>query len=786
MADIFVKDPQTGRTVRADPRAARQLLEEGGKLATEQEAKQSATAQQNLDRAAALGPIAPVTTGLASGLTLGLGPAAAVKLGITDAGLMRGLEVQPGYTASEVAGTLLPAALSGGESLLLRGGAAGAERAAAGAAAEGGMSALGKLARVATPAGWVGEAGALAEAGVSKLLPELAGMGSIAKPAIELAARGSVEGALINMAHTASSSVIKDKDLTVEAMISSGVDGGLMGGLLGGGIGAASGLAGAARRGGGAVGDAIAAKRVASKVGEADADAAIVMRRLGATPTDVTEATSGGNRAIDAVKGYRRVLTEEGETFKSSTPAIREASERTAKRSQLIMDDVAENLQKNHAWSAPDGRRIFSEIHKDIDMAYGMSAEADYAHRLVRRYERSMLKYEPGLPGEAPTYKLNQWGDWFKTIDQMGATAKVEGVMGDVSSRIRDVISRELRGSMASVDADLAEQYWAARANKAVSEHLAEMTGKKMGQELSQQGLKFGFGDVNTIAWATLGGHPLGGLALVAGKHALKRMGRVVERYEAEAAYRSMFGAEAAGAVAETRKRMSSSVRGFLEQSPAKAVRPAERRKKLTAKEVEEREKIDAELTSNFHEARVREFAADMAKMGHPDLADKFMFQYLNAKRYMDGVAPPQKKGLGLTKDPIKGMPSLEQLKRHRISGYIRNPVDTLLGGLEDGTISSEAVKAVKSVYPRLHQELVQTVAYEIQGLQAKGKYVNAEQEARLAILLDAPISDVYQSDFINEVQAFHTVSAQPKPPSGGGGGAPAGADLKTPLQMAT
>ena len=780
MADIYVKDPYTGRTVRTDEVGARQSLQIGGQLASRSDAEASAEAEANLKKAAELGLPGQAAAGIASGLTLGLGPALAANQGWVDPGMIRALQTTPGYMTGDVAGMLAPAVFSGGESLLLRGGAAAAETAAEQSITR---RALSVAARALTPAGIVTEAGSLAEAGMRGLLPEMAGLGSIAKGSLELAARGATEGAMVNMAHTASNSVIKDYPLTWQSIAASGVDGALLGGLVGGGLGALGRVANVTRDGGESVAEVMAARKLkaspgaAEAVGEKDYYSSIAARRVGATPGDLADMVKG--EGVPAtVEGWKRVLSQEGESFRSSTPAIRDASVRAAQKYESAMDDIVQRFQKEHASSVPDARRIFNEIRKEVDIAYGASVEADFADRMVAETEQSMLR-----GGE------KKWSDWTKSIDQLGKQAKSAGEGGNVTRRIRDVMAREVRASMASADADMAEQFWAAKSGKVLADQMADMSGRKIGEELSKAGMTFGWGDANTMAWSTLGGHPMAGLGVVLGKHALRRLGRTVERYEAEAAYRLAFGAEASGAVATVRKRTSDSVRKFLSgttSNVAKVAAPGQKKKALTTEEVRKRAEADAELTSNFHEQRVKEFAKDMSQMGHPDLAQQAVLQYLRAKAYYNAVSVPVGAGkVSFTREPVKAMPSMQELKRHRVSSAIRSPLDTVLGGLEDGSLSPETVKAVKYVYPELHQQMVMTTMGEIQAMRAQGKYVDANQEAQLAVLFDAAISPVYEKRFIDSVQATHA-APQGQPPQPPHGGPTLSDSLKTPLQMAT
>lgn len=168
--------------------------------------------------------------GVGRGLTLGLSDQALTKTGlISPEYLQKQEEYNPeAGVAGEVAGAVLPAVLSGGESLAAK-------------------------ALQYTPAGLVGAAGKAVSA-ASAPLAEMAGskvVSPIAQKAIakatELGLGSAAEGALYGGGKAVSESAIQNKPLTAEALLSDmgtgALVGGLTGGVLGGGIEAGGELA---------------------------------------------------------------------------------------------------------------------------------------------------------------------------------------------------------------------------------------------------------------------------------------------------------------------------------------------------------------------------------------------------------------------------------------------------------------------------------------------------------------------------------------------------------------
>ena len=111
-----------GATWAADENNARALKQAGGKFISPQEAQHSSEAVRDLSYVDEnWGTAGKLGMGLASGLTLGMGPQRAAGQGFIDPGHLGAAQESGAYLAGDVAGTALPALFSGGESVLGRG-----------------------------------------------------------------------------------------------------------------------------------------------------------------------------------------------------------------------------------------------------------------------------------------------------------------------------------------------------------------------------------------------------------------------------------------------------------------------------------------------------------------------------------------------------------------------------------------------------------------------------------------------------------------------------------------
>jgi hypothetical protein len=98
----------------------------------------------------------------------------------------------------------------------------------------------------------------------------------------------------------------------------------------------------------------------------------------------------------------------------------------------------------------------------------------------------------------------------------------------------------------------------------------------------------------------------------------------------------------------------------------------------------------------------------------------------------------------------------------------MRDPVGTIVEGLEKGNLSRDAVDAIKYVMPDLHQDLVMRAAQAATEMRQAGKFLPADKLALLGVALDHPVDSKLSDEFINEIQMAHAANRKPADQQGG------------------
>ncbi len=778
------------------------------------------------------GTVGKALAGVGGGLTLGLGPAAAVGLG-ADPGDIEALQETGAYKAGDIAGMIAPAFLSGGESL----------------AAEGAVTGRGAVARALglTPAGMLGRAGTAAESFAGRLLPEAGVLGKLARPSFQMAARGAIEGALVNLAHTASDSIIQDKPLTWAAIAASGVDGALLGGLAGGALGAVgAGLGTTADAVGGFAGGrggTTSAAKVARRLGAGSKELSAMGEDAGTEALRPFAEGAGKELetgVIGSVKRYADVIKAGGASIGSDTPAVLRAAKQTAADAQTTSSGVIHTLDNEAPNMVPDIGRVEGRIHTDLQVKYGGSEDIAYKKvlaslerpapkpptspkyrpvgnapkdtytefnkRLADEYNSSLDTFDEALKEHNATPKLRfgdagTWKSWEDSRAQLAGFVKnSSGLEQDVYRTALNAMDSEIRMSMEAASDSigkpgLSQTYHGALMTKSIADELTDMIGVKAGKESLVNPLHLNGGDVGSMAYSTMFGHPFGGAVIVAGKHIVQHLQRKIEPWMAESAYRSMLGASAGAATTSVGNRMSGAVKKFLSTAPRLAAEASSSSHKpvdginYSRKNYESSLAATEKLISDTHRTKVQEFAAQLAQMGHPQMADEAAQQYQRATEYLNYNKPMSTKlkqagQMGKIPTPV-GL-TTKEMKFLRIDRAIKNPL-SLLDDLENGNLSREAVKAVKYVYPPLHEDLVFRAAQEMLAVKEEGKFVPADKLAMLGTVLDSPIDSKLEKPYIDAIQSALATNAQPQP---GDKSAPAPAPVisetstyQTPLQ---
>ncbi len=783
-----------GRAWKSNPEQADAYASDGAKVISKEEALTNTRAlddlsyvDQNWGTAGKLGQ------GVISGLSLGLIP------GVGDPNHILAAQTSPWYTAGDIAGTVLPSLLSGGESNFLR------------------MS----------PAGMLEGAGSTTEKLVGRLLGENTGvLGRTAMTPAKMAARGAVEGAAITLGHSIGTGQITNAPLSGESMLAAGLDGALMGGLIGGSLGTVGSLGSLAVNGLG--------KAAKDAVGRSGAREGLWAKRLNLGTEDVLEAKAGAG--MDSLAGKVQEGLEKG-----GTGARIGSSDETLQKGFKVSKDVYTKeeletlaaLDKQASHLTPDFEHRMTARLDEIVASRG-PAEAEAVQKTIQKVKdqldtaipkqvlegvkvptkkiaagtdgpmhlREVARTEPGyeIPGmtvpsstEAPT-----WSSWAKNRDFIA-----KDLTGNPLKReIMSAIDSEIRSSMEAADAipgleGVSGKYASAKAGAALMGMLEESVGKKAAQKLMSTTPGITAGDLGRAA---MFGAVLQNPIAAAGWLAQKGLGRAVtERFEpalAQMAFDMSVGQKATAATSQVRERIGTSIKAFF-KAPTKGaqtysaesyIRP--KTDQLTREKYEKLASKAEQLVSSNHQDRVNRYAEALASSGYQDLAKSILETNARAVNYTLYNMPARQgtKALGsMRKQPSSHVPTLKEYGFTKKVGGIFNPA-SVLDDLENGTLSREKVAAVKYVYPEIHTEICQAVGTEIYNKKMAGEFMPMSKIAGLGILLDSPVDSTLTADYIGAVQiALTSPPAEQQDPVGQASGqsAPMSQDLMTPLQKA-
>lgn len=760
------------KEVASDADQVTRLQSEGRQFVGEDYARQAAdrdAAQQ--EAAGRWGTVPSAAMGFGSGLTLGLGPAAAASITslidpATGQAAKRDLQALSGTTpffAGEVAGMLAPLVFTAGEAGVARAG-------------------IGSLAR-ATPAGLLGEAGGFAERLALRALPETtSALGSVGRGALGLAARGAAEGAILDVSHNIGKGLINDAPLTAQSLVASGAEGALLGGLLGGALG---GLSSGLGKGLEAVSEKIGGK-VASG-GEAT-----VLKRLGATATDVQKLTEeqGVREALKDINDL--MLKPAGESFASSTNKINKVATESAESFRKVQQDLFTTLQKEAPQLVPDMGRIQARLTQEAVLPFQGTLSAQAVEKAVGRLESKLV----GLGETTGTQSYGTWKAWMDARAQIAEAGKLVGnptVSADLKSKILGVFDSELNAAIEDAgkfigNGGLAKQLQAARAGERLAEHLADMTAAKAASEAlagSEKSL-FQSGDLGNVGLSAMMGHPIAGLGMLATKGLGRMFQEAVTPQIAQKAYELSVGAKAAGSVSTVKDRISQATKTILDTSKKAGLRAGAKAAtselpKMSRDKFEQRLERTNELISPMHQEKVRQYAMAVEAAGQPKLAQEILLANMRASQYLQANMPPSMKvnqSTSLMAQPKMHGLSMDEWKFLRIDGAVKSPL-SLMDKIEDGSVTREEVQAVKYVYPDIYTQMVAGVTEGIYDLKQEGKTISLEQVTNLGIVLDAPIDPVLEPSFISAVQATLQIPEQPGP-------APQRNDAIDPMQLAT
>lgn len=830
MADkenLYVRDI-LGRAVKTDDvQHAEQLVQAGATPLSQAQAEREADLQRNLSYVDEnWGTAGKLGMGAFSGLTLGLGPGALAGMGVVDPKHLEAAQQSGWYTVGDVAGTMLPAIASGGESLVGRG-------------------------LTLTPAGLLNVAGNATERLAGSFLGGSAGvMGRLASTPLKMAARGASEGALISMGHTVGDSMLHNKPLSAEAMAASFEDGALFGGLIGGSLGTV-----------GAIGEMAidASKGLAKKVagGAGGRSYGVVAKSIGMSGEDLQAAASRTGGTKSYLSEANEVLESGGGGIGKTTKVNRAAATEAKGIANGARNEALEAFDSQAVSHSPSLERVFARLDaevaspsvgtlneaRNLKIVEDIKAELQQMAPLQRiepvkveapkpmsqkDYEASQMgpshlrtsyeKYKADLASQGyeimgmdvPSGKNPTWKQWSASRDQL--ETRLRDVLGkqfdpnplretaqQLRAEVMNVIDSEIRTAMETASKEvvglegMAEKYAASTQKLRMAEKLEETLGKKAANELLQAEATITPRDVGTVAGMAAIGHPLAGITWLSTRGIGRILQRRLEPAIAKYAFDSAIGISAQKATMETQTKVSSSIRNFFKnasKTPDKAAKVynASKGKDYDRKAYENAVTRTEQLISANHQDRVRRYAESVHELGYQELAAAMMGVNNRAVQYLIWNMPSRAgtRALGTIRQmPVSKVPTLEEYKFQRIDKAVKNPM-SILDDLEKGTLSRDAVQAVKYVYPELHSQIVQSAAEQVFQMKSEGKTMPMNKITMLGVVLDAPIDRVLESDYVGAVQASMAPMPQPEAPPGPQPGVPLvnPVDVMTPLQQ--
>lgn len=153
--------------------------------------------------------------------------------------------------------------------------------------------------------------------------------------------------------------------------------------------------------------------------------------------------------------------------------------------------------------------------------------------------------------------------------------------------------------------------------------------------------------------------------------------------------------------------------------------------------------------------------AVDGAEKYAPQTKNAIMAAATRAAGFLASKVPATVRGNPMERRDRKMSPA-EERKFYRYARAVQDP-GTILEDLENGTLTREGVEAVREVYPRIYEDIVQKLATAIAEQPQKFAYIDRVQ---LSILMSQPFDQTTRPEYIQAAQQGYTAQAQAQQPS--------------------
>lgn len=646
------------------------------------------------------------------------------------------------YKLGQAGGVILPAILSGGESLLGEGASLAAERAVAGAVGEGILSTTAKV-----------------------------------------ATQGAAEGAVMGAGDAFTQDMLgTDHADLVEKMVAGAAKGGLYGGLIGGGLGLIGGTASKAihnlpsssEMAAGLAADSlqmnVREQRILEKIGLDKHRLGMFMLR----EPEIREAMAAGKTIDEIAIAFDKVKARYGDDIATALDAIEEqaktqggmfgAKPDVGQILQEVRDNVISPLEKS-----PFHAHIADRVEKMVD-SFGERAGVYMRESPTGRFIRDELTSKPKIFGPG-NISFKQLHEFRQNLDDLVfreskalSTDKVVQELQDM----RGIMEKHFRAQAEQLGSAGQQYIKAADAYKhaARGSEIAEASAMRQSARPS-----FGFRDTlhglaGTLAWGPKG------ILLAAGSKVLRERG---PQFAAVVLDNASKLSAMRGSADIINGRIATAAKMMVRSAPRMGVAMEQSREKKALKLIDHVKTISAtpmhiqELVKDHIDGRLA-----------PDVQRKYIDKYIRDMQFLAMSAP---KGAQLV--PALAGTKATKPNKAAITSWMRmvdvhvDPLATIEAAVKKNQLTRDHVEALDVFYPRIANELRMMVMTELAKAAQGGKMPSYSRRIQLGLLTKAPTDASLDPKFISSQQVIvnedltameELVNNVPKPPSSGGG----------------
>lgn len=721
-------------------------LEQSGPMSDAAEAAIVAKAQHEAELEDKFGhsEVRAALEGVARGLTMGLSDAAQVAY---DPSLQQGLKERKernpvSATLGDIAGTVAPAVLSGGESLAAR----AASVAPVNAVAAAGRAAENIVAKTL--------AETAAETGRKKLIQQ------IMRKAAPTVAAGATEGALYGTGAQISESALGNSDFNAENILASMGTGAALGGAINASI--------------------AGAKSIAPIVSDTFKPISDKIRKTAGKYLDPTEAVKeySGFSAGDVLKiekrnpkffeelpdFYRnRIGLEMADTPDSVAGKVSELRRSSGKEIGNISQQIdalshADNIQ------LPERTAVYQDTLKYLDeerarLKASPEISADKL-RILDKYERDLTRL--GISGESTSFsELNSLRKLYDKEAKFNfAATPANAYKSQIAGELRSVLRTKLDDIAETVSAQSTapETQKLAQALKTANKdfHLSTMLEDRLLKRAEKSGNAFSPRRMIEAGLYTLGGG-LGGTAVLGARELL----------ESDLRKKFVILTNVQNQINAVQKKITDSTSAFFEKTrkPTKAVSlrmltnswlsqsPEEKEAPKSRKEAFRNlsENIGKLTTDPEYMINKLAMATSTLSPSAPETSQQLHDKIVTAVQFLSSKLPrSMNSGSDMLFKQDYEPSSLELAKFEKHLQVIEAPL-SVLEDLQHNTLSRDHVEAIKAVYPQLYGQIQQAVIEQV--ATPKGQELSYNKRLQLGILLDIPTDESLQPYAIKALQ---------------------------------